>query len=177
MGGELVRKPILYLLAALVVIVDQATKAWISGHFSEEETRDILPGFFALTLVHNTGGAFGILPHGASGLAFAAIAAIGGIVYFTIRAPAMLPLSLAWALGLPLGGALGNLSDRLRLTYVVDFLDVHVADHHWPVFNVADAAICVGVALLAIRCWGPSPAPKKADVAPAITEEARIARE
>ena len=64
-----------------------------------------------------------------------------------------LPRGLAVALALPLGGALGNFADRVRLRYVVDFFDLHVRTHQWPVFNIADSAICVGVALLTLRFW------------------------
>ena len=154
------RKAILYILAVVVLILDQITKWWVRHHFMQDESRDIIPGLFALTFVRNTGGAFGILPHSTGALAVAAIIAVVVIVVIALRTSGGLPLSLAWALGLPLGGALGNMIDRVRLSYVVDFLDVHVADHHWPVFNVADTAICTGVALLALRYWS-SPAQSK----------------
>ncbi len=163
-----------YALALLVFVSDQLTKQWVlrvypswpdsDGAFS----REIIPGFFALTYVRNTGGAFGILPTGTFGLALAALAAAVAIVVYTIRARSPLPRLLAFALALPLGGSLGNLIDRVRLHYVVDFLDVYVGPHHWPVFNVADSAICVGVALLAIS-FGRQPTGDKTAPAP-VTE-------
>jgi signal peptidase II len=150
---------IFYSLALIVFAADQMAKQWVlhvypfwpagEGVYS----RDIIPGFFALTYVHNSGGAFGILPTGTAGLALAALVAAVAIVVYTVRARSPLPRLLAFALALPLGGSLGNLLDRVRLHYVVDFLDVHLGPHHWPVFNVADSAICIGVTLLAIYFW------------------------
>lgn len=152
-------RPAFYLLALLVLVADQLTKQWVlraypfwtggDGIYS----RDLVPGFFSLTYVHNTGGAFGILPSGTQLLALAALIAAGAIVVYTLRTRPPMPRLLAVALALPLGGSLGNLLDRVRLHYVVDFLDVHVGAHQWPVFNVADSAICVGVALLALYFW------------------------
>jgi signal peptidase II len=141
----------LYSLAALIIVLDQLTKSWVVRSFQLEQSRDIVPGFFALTFVKNTGGAFSIFPHGTWALAFAAMVAVAAITVFVARAKMPLPQSLGLALALPLGGAAGNLIDRVRLNYVVDFLDVHIRDHHWPIFNVADSAICVGVTLLALR--------------------------
>ncbi len=145
----------LLILAAVVLMADQWTKHWVTnaGLSWPGGSRDILPGYFSLTLLHNTGGAFGILPHGTLGLAAAAALAVSAILLFVFRAQKPLPVLLALALGLPLGGALGNLWDRVHLGYVVDFLDFHVRHYQWPVFNVADSAICVGVFLLALRFW------------------------
>lgn len=151
---------LLYLLAAIVLVADQATKQWVLHVYPTWPqtdvgySRDLIPGFFSLTYVNNTGGAFGILPSGTGLLALAALAAAIGIVVFTLRMPQVVSCQLALALALPLGGALGNLLDRVRLHYVVDFLDVHIGRlYQWPVFNVADSAICIGVALLALYFW------------------------
>jgi len=146
-------RSLFYSLALLVLITDQLSKRWVSGLFQPGDSRDLVPGFFSLTYVRNTGGAFGILPAGTLALAGAALLAAGAIVAYVSRLKAPLPPLLAIALALPLGGALGNFVDRVRLRYVVDFFDVHVGFHQWPVFNVADSAICVGVALLAFYFW------------------------
>lgn len=144
----------LYSLALLVLLVDQITKWRVERGFLLGESRPVLPGFFSLTLVHNTGGAFGILPTGTLGLAGAALVAAIAIVIYTARARMPLPPLLAVTLALPLGGSLGNLLDRVRLRYVVDFFDLHWHNaYQFPVFNVADSAICIGVALLAWHFW------------------------
>jgi len=147
------RRSAFYGLALLVLALDQVSKRWVAGLFLPGDSRDLLPGFFSLTYVRNTGGAFGILPAGTLALAGAALLAAGAIVVYVSRLKTPLPLLLAIALALPLGGALGNFADRVRLRYVVDFFDVHLGVHQWPVFNVADSAICVGVALLAFYFW------------------------
>jgi signal peptidase II len=152
----------LYSLAALVFLADQATKAWIVSIHSQwpEEGRELIPGFFALTFNVNTGGAFGILPHGTQLLALAAAVAAVAIVIYSVRASMPLPRLLGIALALPLGGALGNLLDRVRLGHVVDFLAFYAGPHRqwqFPIFNLADSAICVGVALLALY-YGRQPA-------------------
>jgi len=142
-----------YSLALLVLVADQATKHLVAGVFQPGDSRIVLPGLFSLTFVRNTGGAFGILPAGTLGLAAAALLAAAAIVVYISRLPRPLPRVLAVALALPLGGALGNFLDRVRLRYVVDFFDLHVGTHQWPVFNIADSAICIGVALLAWYFW------------------------
>jgi len=151
-----------YLLAFLVLLADQGSKHWIARWFQPGDSRDLLPGFVSLTYVRNTGGAFGILPAGTLALAGAALAAAVAIVVYVSRMKTPLPLLLAIALALPLGGALGNFADRVRLRYVVDFFDVHLGIHQWPVFNVADSAICVGVSLLAFYFWRQPLAPAPA---------------
>jgi len=156
---------VLYGLALLVLLADQIAKAavvrahpaWTDGD------RELIPGFFALTFSVNTGGAFGILPHGTLLLALAAAVAAVSIITYALRAPMPLPRLLGFALALPLGGALGNLLDRVRLGHVVDFLSVYAGpDRRWqfPIFNLADAAICVGVGLLALYP-GRQPAPAR----------------
>ena len=144
----------IYALAALVLIADQLSKLQIVRTLPPDKVVNVLPGFFDLTLVHNTGGAFGILPNSTLWLVAAALAAALAIVWYTIRAKQPMPLLLSIALALPLGGAIGNLVDRVRLKYVVDFLHAHAGNRlEWPVFNVADSCICIGVGLLAIYFW------------------------
>lgn len=165
----------LYSIALLVFLADQVSKAWIvHAHWQwPEEGRELIPGFFALTFNINTGGAFGILPHGTLLLALAAAVAAVAIVVYSVRAELPLPLLLGIALALPLGGALGNLLDRVRLGYVVDFLAAYAGPHRqwqFPIFNLADSAICVGVGLLALY-YGRQPAPVPESV-PVLKEEA-----
>lgn len=153
----------LYSVALLVLLADQATKAWVlraHWHWPEDDLV-LIPNFFSLSFNVNTGGAFGILPHGTLLLALAAAIAAVAIVSYTLRAAMPLPKLLGTALALPLGGAVGNLLDRVRLGHVVDFLALYAGpDRHWqfPIFNVADTAICIGVGLLALY-YGRQPVP------------------
>lgn len=132
----------------LTVVADQASKAYVVAHLGLYESwmpLAFLEPMFRFTLVHNTGAAFGLFPQGGSIFLVIAIVISVVIVYYYRRVP-----SGAWlarlALGLQLGGALGNVIDRARLGYVVDFLHVE----YWPVFNVADSCIVIGVTLLAL---------------------------
>lgn len=145
----------LYVLALLVFAADQISKHWVLySHFRwSEEGLEIIPGFFALTFSVNTGGAFGILPHGTLLLAAAAGLAAIAIIVYSLRVRSPLPRLLVFALALPLGGALGNMWDRVTRGYVIDFLDFHAGSGpswHFPIFNLADSAICIGVGLLAL---------------------------
>ena len=139
-----------YVLALVLVIADQWSKQWITGHFFYGESRP-LTGFFNLVLVHNYGAAFSFLSDagGWQRWFFTLLAALisAVIAVWLARLPAAKKLE-AVALALVLGGALGNLYDRLLLGYVVDFLDFHWQGRHWPAFNLADSAICVGAGLL-----------------------------
>ena len=157
----------LYVLALLVFAADQISKHWVLySHFRwSEEGLEIIPGFFALTFSVNTGGAFGILPHGTLLLAAAAGLAAIAIIVYSLRVRSPLPRLLVFALALPLGGALGNMWDRISRGYVIDFLDFHAGSGpswHFPIFNLADSAICIGVGLLAVigsRQQAPRPEP------------------
>jgi signal peptidase II len=138
-----------FLLAAGVVVADQATKALVLAHFNVGEGRVLAP-YFNLVLVYNKGAAFSFLSDAPGWqtplLVGFALVAIGVVAYLLVRSPGRWILSAG--LALILGGALGNVIDRLRFGQVVDFLDFHAGAWHWPAFNVADSAITVGVALL-----------------------------
>ena len=137
------------LLSAAVVVADLATKAWISNVFAPGEMRVITP-FFNLVLVYNTGAAFSFLANagGWQRWFFMAVSvAVSVAIMVMLRRSAGQKL-LACALALVLGGALGNLYDRVTLGHVVDFVQLHAAGYYWPAFNVADSAITIGVALL-----------------------------
>lgn len=136
-------------LGALVIALDQLSKLWISSHFAYGESYTVT-GFFNLLLIHNLGASFGMLNDAGgwqrwlfSGIAIAASAWI----IWLLRKHQQEKL-FCIALALILGGALGNLIDRLMYGYVVDFLDFHWNEHHFAAFNVADSAINVGAALL-----------------------------
>jgi signal peptidase II len=129
---------------AIVLILDQLSKYWLTGHFSQGSSRPLLDGFLYLTLVHNRGAAFGLFwGWDKVFLICAAIVIIGLILYQLKYHP---PNRLAIYMGLLVGGALGNLIDRLCFGYVVDFLDLR----WWPVFNIADMAIVCGGILLVL---------------------------
>ena len=146
-----VRYPwIWYAVSLLVIAADQASKAWVSANFVYGDPW-VITDFFNLTLLHNTGAAFSFLSDagGWQRWMFTGIAALVslGLVWWIARLRDGKPLE-ALALALILGGALGNLFDRVTLGYVVDFIVVHYRQYHWPAFNLADSAICVGAALL-----------------------------
>lgn len=139
-------------LSALVIALDQAGKYLISSSMQLRESIEITP-FFNFTLLHNTGAAFSFLS-GAGGWQrwFFTVIALGVsavIVMWLKRLPAADKWQAA-ALSLIMGGALGNVIDRVRLGYVVDFLDFYYRQWHWPAFNIADSAITVGVAILVL---------------------------
>ena len=145
------RTPLLFTIAAGVVIIDQLSKLWVVRSFQLYESRVIIPDFFHLTYLTNTGAAFGFLAGKQNtlrqvffvGVAMAALLAMG-YFYRTLKERSLLYTA---AIGLICGGAVGNLIDRLRLGSVIDFLDFFVGRYHWPAFNAADSAITVGVVL------------------------------
>ena len=137
-------------LTGVVLVLDQQTKAWIGASLSLYERIGVLP-FLDITRVHNRGAAFSFLST-ASGWQrwfFAALAlVVSALIVIWLRRLPPGQGRLAAALALVLGGALGNLWDRLQLGYVIDFIDVYYGNWHWPAFNVADSAITVGAVLL-----------------------------
>ncbi|HEX5364843.1 MAG TPA: signal peptidase II [Gallionella sp.] len=143
-------------LSLLVVVLDQFSKLWISSLFVYGETLRVLD-VFDLVLAHNTGAAFSFL-HDAGGMQrwlFSAIAVIASVwIAVLLRKHATQKL-FALALSLILGGALGNLIDRIAYGYVVDFLSFHWDTHYFPAFNLADSAITLGAALLILDSLRP----------------------
>jgi signal peptidase II len=135
--------------ALLLAALDQWSKRWVSANFAYGEVRPVTD-YFNVVLVHNRGAAFSFLSDagGWQRYLFAAIGLIAavGLPILIYRARGQSLLALSWCL--ILGGALGNLWDRVVLGYVVDFLDFHWAARHWPAFNVADIAISCGAAVL-----------------------------
>jgi|SRR5690242_3161603 signal peptidase II len=141
-----------FALAVLVVLADQATKALVMARFAVGERLELTP-FFNMVLVFNKGAAFSFLSEAAGWqkpllVAFAVVAAAIVSVLIVRRPSERL---LCTGLAFILGGALGNVIDRLRFGQVVDFLDLHAAGYHWPAFNVADSAITIGALLLILE--------------------------
>ena len=139
-------------LALLVLALDQATKLWAAAALDYGVPVAVLP-FFNLTLVHNTGAAFSFLAD-AGGWQRAFFIVLSSVVSVVLiawlrRLPPASRL-LGVALALVLGGAVGNLVDRVAYGYVIDFVDLHAGGWHWPAFNVADSAISCGVVLLLV---------------------------
>ncbi len=139
------------LVLGLLVAADLITKSMISNRFRLGESLPLIDGFLNFTLVHNTGAAFG-MGNTWSHWFFISLTfvAIGVMTVLYARLGSEEKLS-RWGLVLILSGAIGNLVDRIRLGYVVDFVDVYVKTHHWPAFNFADAAITVGAVLFGIE--------------------------
>lgn len=139
-------------VSLLVLILDQWTKGLVTRAFEVHQSRPVLPGFFDLTYVQNSGAAFGLFASVDSSLKAIVLNSVAILVFLIVSGYALrtshrsVRLQLGFAL--ILGGAVGNLMDRVRYSYVVDFLDFSISGHHWPAFNVADAAICMGVGLL-----------------------------
>ncbi|MFM2004876.1 MAG: hypothetical protein RLZZ09_531 [Pseudomonadota bacterium] len=146
-------------LSALVIVVDQITKRIVDTTMQLYQSIELIP-YFQLTYMRNQGAAFSFLS-GAGGWQrwfFIALAVIASVfICFWLK---KLNRSQRWeaiAWSLVLGGALGNLIDRILYGYVIDFLDVYIGDWHWPAFNVADSAITLGVAMLLLDSFKPQP--------------------
>lgn len=140
--------------AAIILALDLVTKAWIVATLGYRDGYPVLEGFFNIVHARNTGAAFGLLADADRALVipFFVIVGAAALIFLTILVRRLPPGSrlLAATLGSVAGGAVGNIIDRVRYGYVVDFLDVHIGRHHWPAFNVADIGITVGVSLLVL---------------------------
>ena len=152
------------LIAACVVILDQATKRAVERSIGLHESRSVIDGFLSLTHGRNPGIAFGVLSEGglplqAVALTVLGVAAVVALTAYALKVPAVHRLRLV-ALSLVIGGAVGNLIDRIRHGSVVDFIHVYWGRYQWPDFNVADSAISVGVVLLVLESvFPPRPRP------------------
>lgn len=150
-GATATRRMLVILIgvAALTVVLDQATKFVVVEALGDGYRRVPVTSFFNLVLTHNTGISFGLLSGSAWWhpwlLVALALAVVAGLTVWLWRQPDPL---LAAGVGLVSGGAFGNVIDRIRLGAVIDFLDFHLGGWHWPAFNVADSAIAVGVGVL-----------------------------
>ncbi|HEU5341766.1 signal peptidase II [Edaphobacter sp.] len=154
------RRPILLLITALVILLDRLSKLWIMHHVRPGYGIVVIPRVFRLTHVLNTGAAFSLFADSLSPvavrdslIAFSIIAVIivGALLWRIGRQLTLTGVALA----LILGGAIGNLYDRVVYSVVVDFLEVHIIHYHWPDFNVADSCIVIGACLLLIEIFRP----------------------
>jgi signal peptidase II len=159
-----------FLLSAIVVVLDQITKRLVARSIELHDSRDVVAGLVSLTHVRNRGAAFGFLsnadfPYQSTLFSLLSVAALVAIAVYALRLPAT-PRGPQVALALIMGGAVGNLIDRVAYGFVIDFVDVYWRGHHWPAFNVADSCISIGVALLILdllRSPAPEPEPSRAD--------------
>jgi signal peptidase II len=145
-------------IAAVIVVLDQAVKAIVRRQIALNESITVIPGFFDLTRVHNTGTAFGFMnatdfPFKTVVLACVAVGALTALAMYAATLPVDQWLART-GLALILGGAAGNLIDRIAEGYVVDFVDLYWSGWHFWAFNVADASITVGVALMILDLMG-----------------------
>jgi signal peptidase II len=136
-------------LVPLILLVDQVTKLVVAGTMGEGSSIPVLGDFFRLTYIHNRGAAFGVDIGNPWLHTLVAVVALGVLVWLFRSTPSHARL-LRWSLSMVLGGAVGNLVDRVRLQQVVDFLDFGLGSLRWPVFNVADSFVTVGIFMLAI---------------------------
>ena len=142
----------LVLIAGVVIILDQITKAIILNTMPLHDSIPVIDGFFNITHIHNRGGAFGIFAGASSGVRTILFLVISTFAaFFVLYFYSTLPKShkfLAFGFALIFGGAVGNLIDRIRFGEVVDFLDFYIGNSHYPAFNVADSAITIGITIL-----------------------------
>ena len=146
-----------FVLALGVIGVDRATKVWILASLERGEAIQVLPGFFSIVHVRNPGAAFGLLAAAVSPWREIVLVVISGVAvaifaWMLVR----MPREAVWeraAAAAVIGGALGNLYDRIVYGEVVDFLDVYVRDWHWPAFNVADMGITLGICVLVLTAF------------------------
>jgi signal peptidase II len=153
-----------YLAVSLAVLfLDQWSKGLVTRTMEVHQSKTIITDVFDLTYVRNTGAAFGLFASVDSSVKAILLNSIAVIVFLIVSAYALRSshksVRLQVGLALILGGAVGNLLDRVRFGYVVDFLDFSISGHHWPAFNVADSAICIGVALLFLDMLNSEDAP------------------
>ena len=149
--GKLAAYKRLHVLALIVLILDQVTKLLVEnalpfGSFYPPHCIEVIPGFFNIVHVGNTGAAWSLFSGYPRALAFVGVVALALLYVFRESLQLKLPQA-QWSFGLIIGGIIGNLVDRFRLGHVTDFLDFHINDAYWPSFNVADSGITVGVGL------------------------------
>jgi signal peptidase II len=155
-------RPYLLLLAAVVILLDRLSKNWIDKHVERGHFITVIPGVFRISHVFNTGAAFSLFAESLSplvvrnvliGFSVVAVIAVLGMIWRLGRMISPTGVALA----LILGGAIGNLYDRVAYHYVVDFLEVTIVRYHWPDFNVADSCIVIGACLLLIEIFRKQP--------------------
>ena len=146
------------LIVVALFAADRATKLWIESHFTLYDSYSVVPGIFNIVHTQNQGAAFGMFANASPAVRFvvlivaslAMMGILGQMLWQATQTAEAASSRLRLALTLVLGGALGNLYDRIRFDRVTDFLQVFLGSYEWPSFNVADSAICVGATLLAL---------------------------
>lgn len=146
------RKRIYPVIILALLSIDQLTKALVARSILFQSSKSIIPGFFNLTHIRNRGAIFGFFSHSESRVLFVfltlvSLVALGLVIYYFFKTPSS-QRYMKISLSVILAGALGNLIDRIIRGYVIDFLDFHIKNWHWPSFNVADACITIGAFLL-----------------------------
>ena len=139
-------------VAVVVFVIDRVTKAWVSENIPLGTARPIVGDYVRIVHAQNTGVAFGLLPERTTLLSVLSVVAVLAIVYY-YRQIASNSALVSATLGMQLGGAFGNLLDRITQGYVVDFVDVGVGDIRFWAFNVADSSIVVGIILVTAALW------------------------
>jgi signal peptidase II len=155
-------RPWLVVIALVVIVLDRLSKMWVGVHVPQGHYIVVIPGIFRISHVFNTGAAFSMFAESLSetmvrnvliGFSVVAVVVLLGMIWRVGR-----PLTLTGvALGMILGGAIGNLYDRVRFSYVVDFIEVKIVHYHWPDFNIADSCIVVGACLLLLEIFRAQP--------------------
>jgi signal peptidase II len=153
-------RPVLFSIAALVLLIDRLTKLWIIQHLRPGQTINVITGVFRISHVLNTGAAFSLFAESVNpihlrwGLEAFSIMAILAVLALLLTVGRRFSLSTL-AFALILGGAIGNLYDRMRYEYVTDFLEVKIVHYHWPDFNFADSCITIAACLLVLEIFKP----------------------
>jgi signal peptidase II len=167
-------------VSAVCLAADLGTKAWAVKALAEGGRIDVIQNFWRFDLAHNRGGAWGVLGNQPDSvrLPFFFLVSAVAVAFIVSLYKKLEPgqTALKWSLPLVLGGALGNLVDRIRYTHVIDFIDMFYVDaqnrqHHWPTYNVADICIVVGVGLMAIDMFAPRKPIPEGDAAPSAKGE------
>jgi signal peptidase II len=150
-GRDRARWPIFLGLAAVIFVVDQITKAWLVSFLAPGQRVEVLGDYVRLVHSQNSGALFGLFRDQAIAFAVVSVGVVGAIIWFHRTSGRNTLLSVA--LGLLLGGALGNMADRFRIGYVVDFVDLGIGTLRWYTFNVADMAISGAILLLLLSTF------------------------
>lgn len=150
-------KLIYWVVAALLIVADQATKAWATARLKPVALIEVIPNYFRFSYALNRGVAFSLFADSSFEIKWvlAAISTFAAVMVamYLVRTPVTLR-QMCWSLALVLAGIIGNLIDRVRLGEVVDFIELHWHDQYaWPTFNIADSAICIGAVLLALELF------------------------
>ena len=155
-SANLKKKYVLFVIpVGIILLLDQVTKIYVMSHMSLHDSITVIDGFFNITYIRNPGAAFGFLADSSPvfrSIFFVGVAVMAIImILYLIKKISDEKLLLTFCLSLILGGAVGNLIDRVRFGEVIDFLDFYLFSYHWPAFNVADSAITVGAIILVME--------------------------